>query len=97
MTESATSTFTIGTTEGGIDHIVIGGSVVDGALSGGTTVTLAQLQDIGTTSIPPIATTYGALTITAYDASSGEITYVYALSTNTTAQDRKSTRLNSSH
>src|SRR5690606_4912984 len=39
----ASSTFVLGTPAPALASIVIGGSVVGGALSGGTTVTLAQL------------------------------------------------------
>ncbi len=81
--ESAQSSFTIGAGSA-IDHIVIGGTLAGGAVTGGTTITLAQLQDIATTPIAPITTQYGTLTITGYDPATGIVTYDYALTGNTT-------------
>ncbi|MFC4298941.1 Ig-like domain-containing protein [Castellaniella hirudinis] len=83
-TESATATLKIGTSEGDIDHLVIGGSLSGSTISGGATITLAQLQNIGTTPIAPITTTYGTLTITGYDATTGTVTYTYTLDANKT-------------
>ncbi|MBP6018350.1 MAG: cadherin-like domain-containing protein [Burkholderiaceae bacterium] len=83
-TESATSTFTLSTTEGDIERLVIGGSVASGAVIGGTTVTLSDLQNAGTTPIA-INTTYGILTITGYDSSTGKVSFSYDISQNTTA------------
>ena len=84
-TESADGAFSIGTSEGGITQLVIGGTIVDGALSGGTTVLVQQLIDLVDlgTPIDPIVTTYGTLTITGYDAGTGKVSYTYTLSDST--------------
>jgi len=83
VTESASGTLTIGTSEGGITQLVIGGTIVDGTLSGGTAVTVSQLENLGTTPIPAITTTYGTLTISGYDAGTGVVDYTYTLSGST--------------
>ncbi len=78
----ASSTFVLGTPAPALASIVIGGSVVGGALSGGTTVTLAQLINANVVPVD-VATQYGMLSITGYDAGTGEISYTYTLSNNT--------------
>ncbi len=83
-TESVNATFTLGSAEGDITHIVIGGSVVAGQLNGGTLITLAQLQGLPGTPIAAITTEYGSLLITSYDPATGVVGYTYTLVDNTT-------------
>ncbi|WP_229861859.1 beta strand repeat-containing protein [Pseudodonghicola xiamenensis] len=76
------STFVLGVAPAALDGVTIGGSVADGALSGGTTVTLAQLEAAATTPVE-METVYGTLTITGYDSVTGTVSYTYALDGNT--------------
>ncbi|MDJ1009592.1 MAG: DUF5801 repeats-in-toxin domain-containing protein, partial [Paracoccaceae bacterium] len=46
---------------------------------GGTTLTAAQLDALDTTPVAPIATTYGTITVTDFDADTGTLTYDYEL------------------
>ncbi|MEN9063226.1 Ig-like domain-containing protein [Ponticoccus litoralis] len=81
-TDTTSATFVLGTSASPLASIVIGGTVSGGALSGGTTVTLAELQNAATTPVD-VATQYGTLSITGYDAATGEISYSYTLTGNT--------------
>ncbi|NYT26322.1 tandem-95 repeat protein, partial [Alcaligenaceae bacterium] len=82
-TESVSATFTLATTEGGIERIVIGGSVENGALVGGTSITLAELV-AATPGLPiEIETTYGKLFITGYEPGTGVVSYTYTLNEGT--------------
>uniref|UniRef100_UPI00273E4058 VCBS domain-containing protein n=1 Tax=Roseovarius sp. MMSF_3281 TaxID=3046694 RepID=UPI00273E4058 len=80
--ETADSTFVLGTGGSQLDSIVIGGSVSGDAVTGGTTVTLADLQNSATTPVD-VATQYGTLSITGYDAGTGTISYSYTLTGST--------------
>ncbi|MEB8386027.1 DUF5801 domain-containing protein, partial [Rhodobacteraceae bacterium KMM 6894] len=86
-TESAQNTLIIGSASNAVDSIIFGGSISGGAIVGGTAVTLAQLEAVSTTPITPIATDYGTLTITAYDAATGTVTYTYAIDDSTQDHD----------
>uniref|UniRef100_UPI0018EED860 VCBS domain-containing protein n=1 Tax=Paracoccus binzhouensis TaxID=2796149 RepID=UPI0018EED860 len=79
--QTASSTFALGDTSE-LSEVVIGGSVSGSGLGGGTTVTLAQLQNAGTVPVN-VSTEYGTLTITGYDAGTGTITYSYTIDTST--------------
>jgi large repetitive protein len=81
-TDTTSATFVLGTSASPLASIVIGGTVSGGALSGGTTVTLAELQNAATTPVD-VATQYGTLSITGYDAATGEISYSYTLTGST--------------
>ncbi|KID12366.1 hypothetical protein P279_28775, partial [Rhodobacteraceae bacterium PD-2] len=81
-TDTTSATFVLGTSASPLASIVIGGTVSGGALSGGTTVTLAELQTAATTPVD-VTTQYGTLSITGYDAATGEISYSYTLTGNT--------------
>lgn len=91
-TEEASATFTLGTTDS-VAAIVIGGSVQNGAVAGGTPLTLAQLQDIASVPIAPIATTYGTLTITDYDSATSVVSYTYAISQSADHPDAEGTNI----
>ncbi|MGV0908496.1 Ig-like domain-containing protein [Martelella sp. FOR1707] len=80
--DTVSSTFALGTVSPALESIVIGGSVTDGAVTGGRVVSLADLTNAGTTPVE-ITTQYGTLTITGYDAETGVIDYSYALNANT--------------
>ncbi|MAK64624.1 MAG: hypothetical protein CMF75_07800, partial [Maricaulis sp.] len=81
-TDTTSATFVLGTSASPLASIVIGGTVSGGALSGGTTVTLVELQDAATNPVD-VTTQYGMLSITGYDAATGEISYSYTLTENT--------------
>ncbi|MCK9507104.1 MAG: VCBS domain-containing protein [Pigmentiphaga sp.] len=82
--EQAQSTFTLGLTDG-IKELVIGGTVTDRALAGGTTVSVHQLEALADSGapIPAITTTYGTLTLTSYNETTGVVEYTYTLSDKT--------------
>ena len=61
---------------------------------GGTTLSVSQLTALSTTPVT-ITTTKGELVLTGYDSATGTVSYSY--DPNVLTQDRKSTRLNSSH
>ncbi|SDO88871.1 T1SS-143 domain-containing protein [Lutimaribacter pacificus] len=79
--DTASSTFVLDAAPD-LDHVIIGGAVSGSAVSGGTTVSLADLQNAATTPVD-VTTQYGTLTITGYDAGTGTISYTYALDDNT--------------
>lgn len=79
--DTASSTFVLDAASD-LDHVIIGGAVSGSAVSGGTTVSLADLQNAATTPVD-VTTQYGTLTITGYDAGTGTISYTYALDDNT--------------
>ncbi|MFL1465457.1 VCBS domain-containing protein [Marinobacter sp. HN1S83] len=80
--DAVSSTFALVADVSELSEIVIGGTVAGGTLSGGDTVTLAQLQDAATTPVD-VSTQYGTLTITGFDAGTGAVSYTYTLDGNT--------------
>ncbi|WP_237685087.1 Ig-like domain-containing protein [Szabonella alba] len=62
-----------------LDRLVFGGSIVGGAVVGGTTVTAAELAAATIVDPVDILTDHGTISITAYDASLGIISYTYTL------------------
>ncbi|WP_417588863.1 VCBS domain-containing protein [Pararhodobacter oceanensis] len=81
-TDTTGATFRLDTSASQLASVVIGGTVSGGAVSGGTEMTLAQLQNASATPVD-VATQYGTLSITNYDASTGTVSYSYTLNGNT--------------
>ncbi|MFL1404675.1 VCBS domain-containing protein [Marinobacter sp. M1N3S26] len=79
--DTANSTFVLENASD-LSELVIGGTVTGDALSGGDTITLAQLQNASTIPVD-VSTQYGTLSITGFDDATGTVSYTYTLGGNT--------------
>ncbi|MCX7566042.1 VCBS domain-containing protein, partial [Sulfitobacter sp. F26169L] len=72
-TDRIQSSLNVGTTEGNFVQVSLSG----------TPLTLEQLLNIDSASIPDIQTPYGSLTVTGYNPETGDISFIYRLDENT--------------
>jgi large repetitive protein len=84
---SAQSSLFVGTSDGAIGSLVIGGVTTSSGIAGGTIIPAAMLMNVTTTPIAPIATSYGSVTVTGYNAATGVVSYTYTLADNSNTPD----------